>query len=505
MKRISSVLRASVGFAALAAGAAAAEAQSTLPPPDVAVAPAAATPTQATPTGEIVITGSRIRRDPLNQNAPVVFLDKASIEKTGLSAIADVLQRIPSASGGLNTKVNASGNLGNPPDGGGVGAGSATIDLRYLGTNRTLVLVDGLRFVNGTSASGIPGSVDLNTIPNNMIDRIEVLQSGASPLYGSDAIAGVVNVITVQQQEGLRASAQYGEFKQGDGQTQDYQASYGIQLPSTSIVFGGSYAKQKPVFSRDRSISQFPNPFQTDCGNGGAGCSSASANGRFITDFASGSDTISGPPDSTPTFAELRHFTTADRFNFATFQYLLTPNERYGGWASVKTALTDDINFRVRGLYNRRNSENKAAFEPLFIGPDAGNGAGSLFDTLSFDATNPFNPFGVNGGPGSPNVTLESGVNPDGSLNGEDGQLHLRRRAASSKPASATSARRSRPIRRRPPSTASSASAGMTGIGTSTVPSGSTRPGRASPATSAPTVSRRPSGRSPIAPRRACR
>ena len=394
------------------------EAQSTLPPPDVAVAPAAATPTQATPTGEIVITGSRIRRDPLNQNAPVVFLDKASIEKTGLSAIADVLQRIPSASGGLNTKVNASGNLGNPPDGGGVGAGSATIDLRYLGTNRTLVLVDGLRFVNGTSASGIPGSVDLNTIPNNMIDRIEVLQSGASPLYGSDAIAGVVNVITVQQQEGLRASAQYGEFKQGDGQTQDYQASYGIQLPSTSIVFGGSYAKQKPVFSRDRSISQFPNPFQTDCANGGAGCSSASANGRFITDFASGSDTISSPPDSTPTFAELRHFTTADKFNFATFQYLLTPNERYGGWASVKTALTDDINFRVRGLYNRRNSENKAAFEPLFIGPDAGNGAGSLFDTLSFDVTNPFNPFGVNGGPGSPNVTLESGVNPDGSLNG---------------------------------------------------------------------------------------
>jgi iron complex outermembrane receptor protein len=266
MIRIDSILRASVGFAALATGATAAEAQSTLPPTNVTQAPAAAAATQPTPQGEIVVTGSRIRRNPLNQNAPVVFLDKSSIEKTGLSAIADVLQRIPSASGGLNTKVNASGNLGNPPDGGGVGAGSATIDLRYLGTNRTLVLVDGLRFVNGTSASGIPGSVDLNTIPANMIDRIEVLQAGASALYGSDAIAGVVNIITVQQQEGLRASAQYGEFKQGDGQTQDYQASYGIQLPRTSIVFGGNYAKQKPVFSRDRSISQFPNPFQTACG-----------------------------------------------------------------------------------------------------------------------------------------------------------------------------------------------------------------------------------------------
>ena len=391
--------------------------------------PPAAAPTQPTPSGEIVITGSRIRRDPLNQNAPVVFLDKASIEKTGLSAIADVLQRIPSASGGLNTKVNASGNLGNPPDGGGVGAGSATIDLRYLGANRTLVLVDGLRFVNGTSASGIPGSVDLNTIPTNMIDRIEVLQAGASPLYGSDAIAGVVNIITVAA---AGRPARFGPVRRvparATARPRITRRAMASSCRRRSIVFGGSYAKQKPVFSRDRSISQFPNPFQTDCGNGGGGCSSASANGRFITDFpVTGSDTISGPPDSTPTFAELRHFTTADRFNFAPYQYILTPNERYGGWASVKTELTDDINFRVRGLYNRRNSENKAAFEPLFIGPDAGNGAGSLFDTLSFDATNPYNPFGVNGGPGSPNVTLKSGVNPDGSLTAGRVQLYLRR------------------------------------------------------------------------------
>jgi iron complex outermembrane receptor protein len=406
MKRYDTILRAGVAFVALTAGSGVAEAQSSLPPPNVqnTQAPPATTPN---PQGEIVITGSRIRRDPLSQNAPVVFVDKADIEKTGLSAVADVLQRIPSASGGLNTKVNASGNLGNPPDGGGVGAGSATIDLRYLGTNRTLVLVDGLRFVNGTSASGIPGSVDLNTIPINMIDRVEVLQAGASPLYGSDAIAGVVNVITVQQQKGLRASAQFGTFRQGDGHTQDYQASYGIQGSRTSIVFGAAYAKQEPVYSRDRSISQFPNPGQTSCSNGGGGCSSAAINGRFLTFL--GSQTISNPPNNHPTLADLRPFTTADRFNFAPFQYLLTPSERYGGWVSVKQQLTDTINLRIKALYNRRNSENKAAYEPLFIGPDAGNGAGSLFDTLSFDATNPYNPFGV---------TLESGVNPDGTPNG---------------------------------------------------------------------------------------
>ena len=400
------ILRAGVSLGALVISGAS-MAQSALPPEDIANKPAT---TVATPAAEeaIVITGSRIRRDPLSQDSPVVVVDKDAIDKTGLSAVADVLQRLPSASGGLNSKVNNSGNLGNPPDGGGVGAGSAEIDLRYLGAKRTLVLVDGLRFVNATSASGIPATVDLNSIPANAIERIEVLQAGASPLYGSDAIAGVVNVITVSRQKGLRLSAQYGEYLgKGDGQTQDYQASWGNggQGP-ISIAAGATYVKQDAVRSADRSISQFPNPFQTTCNIPSSGCSSAAVNGRFLT--FNGSQTIGTAPDNTPTLGELRPFTNADRFNFAPFQYILTPSERYGGWASLKADIGANTHLRVRGSYVRRNSQNQAAFEPLFIGPDAGNGAGSLFDTLSFDVTNPFNPFGV---------TLESGANPDGTPN----------------------------------------------------------------------------------------
>src|SRR4051794_8880218 len=373
MIRTTTALRSSVALAAMIGSAPAAEAQSTLPPPEVVQAPATASPTQATPQGDIVITGSRIRRNPLSQDSPIVYVDKEDIAKTGLSAIADVLQRLPGASGGLNQKVNNSGNLGNPPDGGGVGAGSATIDLRYLGANRTLVLVDGLRFVNATAASGIPGTVDLNTIPANMIDRIEVLQAGASPLYGSDAIAGGVNIITVAQQEGLRASAQYGQFlEDNDGKTVDLRASYGLAFPTTHIVVGATYVKQKAVRSADRDISQFPNPGQTSCTDPVGGCSSAAANGRFLGDF--GNLTIHNGPNANPTFADLVPFTSADRFNFAPFNYLLTPSKRYGGWVSIKQELSEDIHFRVKGLYNRRKSQNQAAFEPLFIGPDAGNG-----------------------------------------------------------------------------------------------------------------------------------
>ena len=155
MIRTNTALRAGVAFAALIGGASAARRKARCRRPTSA-RPRASRGSPPRPEGEIVITGSRIRRNPLDLDAPRVFLDQQDIAKTGLNSINDVLQRLPSSGGGLNRKFNNSGNLGNPPDGGGVGAGSAEIDLRYLGSRRTLVLVDGLRFVNGASASGVP-------------------------------------------------------------------------------------------------------------------------------------------------------------------------------------------------------------------------------------------------------------------------------------------------------------------------------------------------------------
>ena len=92
-----------------------------------------------------------------------------------------------------------------------------------------LVLVDGLRYVNGASASGVPGSIDLNSIPESMIERIEVLQDGASAIYGSDAIAGVVNIITRSAAGRPRAPRPSSACSsEGDGFTQNYQLSWGI-------------------------------------------------------------------------------------------------------------------------------------------------------------------------------------------------------------------------------------------------------------------------------------
>ena len=156
------------------------------------------------------------------------------------------------------------------------------------------------------------------------------------------------------------------------------------------------------LFRSDRSISQFPNPGQTSCSDPIGGCSSATPNGRFLV--LDQNLTLTSPViGRTPTLADYKDFTSADRFNFSPFNYLLTPSERYGAFANFKAELTDSINLRARLVYNRRNSQNQAAFLPLFIGPEAGNN--NLLDTISIDATNPFNPFGVtlsSGADGSP-------------------------------------------------------------------------------------------------------
>jgi iron complex outermembrane receptor protein len=247
-----------------------------------------------------------------------------------------------------------------------------------------------------------------------MIDRVEVLQDGASAIYGSDAIAGVVNIITKQSQQGLLASAQLGVQDEGDGFTQNYQLSWGNGGDkSTQVVAGVSYVKNGAVFAGDRAISAFPTPYGTSCLAGG--CSSGTPNARFIVlgqDLTLRAPVIGrvpvyNPADPTDPNSDFKAFTTADRFNFAPYNYLLTPLERFGGFVNVRQEITPDTHFTVKLIANRRNSKNQAAPLPLFVGPDAGNG--NLLDRITIDASNPYNPFG----------TLYSGVNLDNTPNGD--------------------------------------------------------------------------------------
>ena len=356
---------------------------------------------------EVVITGSRIRRDPLNEPTPILNISEANIDATGLTNLGAILQQLPITGSAINTKFNVPGNSGFPQDGNGIGAGATQISLRNLGAKRTLVLVDGRRWIAGASASGVPSVVDLNTIPANVIERIEILQDGASAIYGSDAIGGVINIITKQTYTGMRVDAQTGRYiSENDGETFDFSMLWGGGDEQTQFVVSVSYTEEKEVQTADRKQSAFPSPFATSCLAGG--CSTFTPQGRIVLgpNFGYWDGTLNdgvvnngtGPLPSwdpiNPDSGDYHSFSNADRFNFngPGFNFLQTPNERINLYTNVTHNLADRVRLVFKGSYTHRESQTRGAPEPFCLGNGCGN---PLVDNMLISALNPFNPFGV--------------------------------------------------------------------------------------------------------------
>jgi iron complex outermembrane receptor protein len=331
----------------------------------------------------------------------VQVLSREDIDRSGFKSVADIVQNLTASGAGLNTKFNSSGNFGFPPDGGGVGAGAATVDLRHLGPKRVLVLVDGIRWVNESSGSGVGAAVDLNTIPLALVDRIEVLEDGASSIYGSDAIAGVVNIITRKNVQGGDIELHYGTFEDLGGDTWGADMSYGGGNDRMQWVVGASYFKQDEVASTEYGPASVPVP-----GTGLSNGSSATPQGRFVfldpntglvhdlTTNTGAGDPVFTPGQECARSDDFHCFDTPDRFNFAPYNLLLTPSERKTVFGQVRFTFSDSVGGYVRALYNERESANQAAPEPFFLGTDAGiyNPWGESL--LLISALNPYNPFG---------------------------------------------------------------------------------------------------------------
>ncbi|HZO22435.1 MAG TPA: TonB-dependent receptor [Steroidobacteraceae bacterium] len=360
---------------------------------------------------EVIVTGSRIAQSEAQREQPLSVISNDAIERTGLADVGNLLQQLTTGGSALNAKFNSSGNFGYPPDGGGIGAGSTQVDLRNLDSKRTLVLVDGIRWVNESSASGVSGSADLNTIPLPIIDHIEVLEDGASSIYGSDAIAGVVNIITKKKMDGVELNGYTGEYGKG-GQTRQGSLSVGGSSDKFSGMFVASYYNQDAISSSKWWQSDVPEPFA-----GLRAGSSATPQGRYTfcdprvavpnlgsctPDQGNFYDMTLNNGTTTPVWNPLNPFgagstyhawSNADRFNFAPFNLLLTPQTRKSIFTNLSYQASDNVEVYVKGLYNNRKSENQAAPEPIFVGPYAGTGG--LADTINISAKNPYNPFGI--------------------------------------------------------------------------------------------------------------
>jgi iron complex outermembrane receptor protein len=196
------------------------------------------------PIEEIVTTGSRIKRSTNTQSQEIITFTIEDMELSGDISVADALR-----SSTMNT-------IGSFRESSGSSAQSnATINLRGVGAGRTLVLLNGRR-VSGSPSLGGGGTVNLNLIPFSAVDRIEVIADGASAIYGSDAIVGVVNVILKKNYDGLRFQARYGDRDRDDGSETSFSIMTGASNDRGSVTMGIEYDSRDPIFDADRDFTK---------------------------------------------------------------------------------------------------------------------------------------------------------------------------------------------------------------------------------------------------------
>ena len=348
---------------------------------------AQAEPAQGGNVEELLITGSRIKRKSIATAAPITVVSKEDLLASGRTTIAEILQRLPVNSGAINIQVNNGGT------------GASTINLRGLGAARTLVLVNGRRFVPG--GQGANAAVDLNSIPVSIIERVELLKDGASAIYGSDAISGVVNIITRRDFEGVEANAYSALSQRGDGRIYQIDATAGASSEKGNVVFSALFLDQQPTFAGDRDFSDTPRSFNfgdwDDAGrpddfepfiNPFGGNSSAPPQGNIIdrsnepgnaawdaTGCAGGAcfnDPVTGWDQPLNTY------------NFQPENYVLTPSRRMSLYAQGQYDVSEYFGVFFESSFTNRASEQLLAPTPLF----------TITEGLTVSAENRFNPFG---------------------------------------------------------------------------------------------------------------
>jgi len=335
----------------------------------------------------IVVTGSHIRRVDLETSNPVVAVTAQQIQQTGKLALGDVIQQLPVISGGIeNPRVNNGG-----------GSGQTNVGLRGLGASRTLVLVDGQRLV------GIGGIADLNVIPAAAVERIEVLTDGASSVYGSDAIGGVINIILKSNYQGAQFQANYGISDRDDGARKGASFVFGQTSDKGSILAGVDYNKFDQVLQSARKYSKNAVSLSTTSGQIATfvGGSSYAARdyivypGSSCTLSLNPSAAVSGTNTSKTSVSDYHCFSGAlgDKYNYAAVNLLMTPQERTNAFFKGVYHLTDNVDFYGTVVHNKTSSGFQLA--PAVFGTPTG---------VSISADSYYNPFGVDFTPSNGNV-----------------------------------------------------------------------------------------------------
>ncbi|MFK7829562.1 MAG: TonB-dependent receptor plug domain-containing protein [Congregibacter sp.] len=290
---------------------------------------------------EVVVTGSRMVRRDLEAPSPVVTLSAESVQYSGNVTIEETLNELPQLASDNTSSVNSGG-----------GSGILTADLRGLGPERTLVLVNGRRFTPADSR----GVTDLSSIPDALVERVEIMTGGASAVYGSDAVAGAINFVLKDDFEGIEFNTYYGETSAGDAKTQKYDLTIGGNFADGrgNAVVSGSYTDRGDIFFADRDYSAI-SLFES----GGTLVPGGSSNipgtrvGITPADVANLNGLGFNPDTACPGTlggirfgdqgAVLPFCDPEDRFNFAPLNYLLRPLERIQFTSLAKFDITEKV------------------------------------------------------------------------------------------------------------------------------------------------------------------
>lgn len=318
----------------------------------IGVAPSEAVPPPTTAEGEIVVTGTLIRNPNLISASPVTVVGEEEIELQQSNVAEEILREIP----GVVPSIGSAVNNGN--------GGASFVNLRGLGSNRNIVLLDGVRIVPGELA----GRVDLNNIPLALIQRVDVLTGGASTTYGADAISGVVNFITRNDFAGVDLSLANSLTEEGDGHTVRADLTLGANFDDNrgNVVVSVGYQQADPVYQGARDVSIF----NIDSFTGTSGGSGTAVPSRFSGVNPSGrgcDNAVVGGPESCAVLQGTRQVDAAGTgflpgsaftpFNFNPFNIFQTPFERFNLYSAGNYEISDAIEVYGRGLFSKNTVE----------------------------------------------------------------------------------------------------------------------------------------------------
>ncbi len=311
----------------------------------------------------IEVTGSRIKQVELENSSPITVITAADISLTGEPTVADVLN---------NLSANAFGSWTGVSGYGAGGAASSNINLRGLGSDATLVLLDGRRMPGTSSSSG--SSADTSLIPMAIVERIEILRDGASAVYGSSAVAGVINIITRKDFEGVHVKYEYTDPKVAGGTSKSFSLTSGYTSEKGNIVFSYEHTESDAVYDRDlwpvydtdvyggySTYGHIPNYIASD---GWHSDSSLCKDAPNVIDTTDGADN------------------GRCKYNYGAVTKFYPDSEKNSLFTQFNYELTDDITFVGRALASLNETDSRYAATPVSTTP------------IYMSADNQYNPAG---------------------------------------------------------------------------------------------------------------